>query len=69
MTCADIFHLAHLGGAAAYVSIAASRLEARVGVVSKVGGDFPEAYRWWLEQEGINLSALMRVEDAQTPGA
>jgi sugar/nucleoside kinase (ribokinase family) len=55
-----------LGGAAAYVSIAASRLEARVGVVSKVGGDFPEAYRWWLEQEGINLSALTRVEDAQT---
>jgi sugar/nucleoside kinase (ribokinase family) len=55
-----------LGGSAAYVSIAASRLEARVAVISKVGGDFPEAYRWWLGQEGINLAALTRVEDAQT---
>lgn len=55
-----------LGGSAAYVSIAASRLEARVGIVSKVGGDFPEAYRWWLGQEGISLSGLTRVEDAKT---
>jgi len=55
-----------LGGSAAYVSIAASRLEARVSVMSKVGGDFPEAYRWWLRQEGINLSGLTRVEDAKT---
>jgi sugar/nucleoside kinase (ribokinase family) len=55
-----------LGGSATYVSLAARRLEARVGVVSKVGGDFPEAYKWWLTQEGINLSALAKAEDAQT---
>jgi sugar/nucleoside kinase (ribokinase family) len=55
-----------LGGSAAYVSIAASRLEAKVGVVSKVGGDFPEAYRWWLGQEGVDVSGLIRVEDAMT---
>ncbi len=55
-----------LGGSAAYVSIAASRLEARVGVLSKVGCDFPEAYRWWLRQEGINMSGLTKVEDAMT---
>jgi sugar/nucleoside kinase (ribokinase family) len=55
-----------LGGSAAYVSLAARHLEARVAVVSKVGGDFPEAYRWLLGQEGINLSGLIKVEDAQT---
>lgn len=55
-----------LGGSAAYVSIAASRLEARVAVLSKVGLDFPEAYRWWLRQEGINMSYLMKIDDAMT---
>jgi sugar/nucleoside kinase (ribokinase family) len=55
-----------LGGSAAYVSLATRRLDARVAVVSKVGGDFPEAYRWWLGQEGINLSGLVKVENAQT---
>jgi sugar/nucleoside kinase (ribokinase family) len=37
-----------------------------VGVLSKVGGDFPAAYRWWLGQEGINLSGIVRVDDAKT---
>ena len=55
-----------LGGSAAFVSLAASRLEARAAVVSKVGNDFPEAYRWWLEQEHINLSGLFKLSDAQT---
>lgn len=55
-----------LGGSAAYVSISVSRLEARTGLVSKVGGDFPEAYGWWLRQEGINMSGLTKVEDAMT---
>jgi sugar/nucleoside kinase (ribokinase family) len=55
-----------LGGSSAYVSFAARRLEARVCVVSKVGNDFPEAYRWWLEQEGIDLTGLSKVESAQT---
>lgn len=55
-----------LGGSAAYVSLAASRLEARVGVVSKVGGDFPQAYRWWFEQEHIDMSAVTRLEGAET---
>lgn len=55
-----------LGGSAAYVSIAASRLQARVGVLSKVGGDFPEAYRWWLRQEGVNMSGLTKVQEAMT---
>lgn len=55
-----------LGGSAAYVSFAARRLDARVSVVSKVGNDFPEAYRWWLEQEGIDLTGVSKIESAQT---
>jgi len=55
-----------LGGSVAYAAISASRLDARVGVVSKVGSDFPEAYKWWLEQEGIDLSGLRKVEDSKT---
>ncbi len=55
-----------LGGSAAYVSLTAKRLDARVGVVSKVGGDFPEAYRWCLEQERIGIAGMIRIETAQT---
>ncbi len=55
-----------LGGSAAYVSLAARRLETRVSVISKVGADFPEAYKWWLGQEGIDLSGIVKDEKAQT---
>ena len=55
-----------LGGSVAYFSFAARRLDATVSVVSKVGDDFPGAYVWWLEQEGIDLSGMVKVEDAQT---
>lgn len=55
-----------LGGSATYVSLAARRLGARVSVVSKVGEDFPEAFRWWLGQEGVDLSNVVRVEGAKT---
>jgi sugar/nucleoside kinase (ribokinase family) len=55
-----------LGGSPTYVSLAARRLDAKVGVVSKVGGDFPSAYLWWLSQEGIDLSGITRVEGAHT---
>ena len=55
-----------LGGSVAYVSLAARRLDARVSVVSKVGNDFPEAYRWWLGQEGIDLSNVVEAENART---
>jgi sugar/nucleoside kinase (ribokinase family) len=52
-----------LGGAAAYTSIAAKRLDATASVISKVGGNFPEAYLWWLKQEGIDLSGVMKNAD------
>jgi sugar/nucleoside kinase (ribokinase family) len=41
-------------------------LDATASVISKVGGDFPEAYMWWLQQEGIDLSGVVKVEADQT---
>ncbi len=55
-----------LGGSVAYASFAVRRLNTNVSVVSTVGGDFPNAYLWWLEQEGINLSGVVKAESAQT---
>jgi sugar/nucleoside kinase (ribokinase family) len=55
-----------LGGSVTYVSLAARRLDARVSVISKVGGDFPEAYRWWLGQEGVDLSNVVKTEETRT---
>jgi sugar/nucleoside kinase (ribokinase family) len=55
-----------LGGSVAYVSFAARRLDVRVSVVSKVGGDFPAAYLWWLRQESVDLSGVSKAENAQT---
>ena len=57
-----------LGGAAAYTSFAAKRLEASASVISKVGWNFPEAYLWWLRQEGIDLSGVTKTADTQTTG-
>jgi sugar/nucleoside kinase (ribokinase family) len=55
-----------LGGSVTYVSLAARRLDARVSVISKVGSDFPEAYKWWLGQEGVDLSNVLKAEDTRT---
>jgi sugar/nucleoside kinase (ribokinase family) len=55
-----------LGGAAAYVSFIVRRLGGTVFVLSKVGIDFPSAYLWWLEQEGIDLSGVIKTENACT---
>lgn len=55
-----------LGGSVAYVSLAARRLDARVSVISKLGNDFPEAYVWWLKQEGIDFSNVYRDEASVT---
>lgn len=55
-----------LGGPAAYTSFAAKRLDAAVSVISKVGEDFPDAYFWWLQQEGIDVSAVVKQSNAQT---
>jgi sugar/nucleoside kinase (ribokinase family) len=55
-----------LGGSVTYVSFVTKRLDGAVSVISKVGGDFPEAYMWWLRQEGIDLSAVVKLANEQT---
>lgn len=55
-----------LGGSAAYTSFAAKRLQATASIISKVGGNFPEAYLWWLRQEGIDLSGVIKLADEPT---
>lgn len=55
-----------LGGSAAYVCFASRRLDAQVAIVAKVGNDFPAAYMWWLRQEGIDISKVIKLENAET---
>ncbi len=55
-----------MGGAVTYFSLATKRLDASVSVVSKVGEDFPEAYLWWLREEGIDLSGVARLAHERT---
>jgi sugar/nucleoside kinase (ribokinase family) len=55
-----------LGGSVAYVSLVTKRLEAKASVISKVGGDFPEAYLWWLREEGVDLTGVVKRESEQT---
>jgi len=55
-----------LGGSVTYVSLVTKRLEGTVSIISKVGGDFPEAYIWWLRQEGIDLSGVIKLENERT---
>jgi sugar/nucleoside kinase (ribokinase family) len=55
-----------LGGSPAYVSLAARKLDAKVGVISKVGKDFPSEYVQRLSCEGVNLSRLKFVKKALT---
>ncbi len=55
-----------LGGPPTYVSLAARKLDAKVSIISKVGGDFPSEYVLWLRANGIDLSGLKQVRDAST---
>jgi sugar/nucleoside kinase (ribokinase family) len=55
-----------LGGSVTYTAFAAKRLDGTVSIISKVGGDFPEAYMWWLRQEGIDLSGVIKRENERT---
>ena len=54
-----------LGGPATFVSLAANKLGAKVGAVSKVGKDFKE-YLSWLRKNNIDLSYTQIVEIAST---
>ncbi|MCW3995306.1 MAG: PfkB family carbohydrate kinase [Candidatus Bathyarchaeota archaeon] len=51
-----------LGGAATYTSFSAKHLDATASVISRVGGNFPDAYLWWVEQEGISITNVKKIE-------
>lgn len=55
-----------LGGAVTYVSLMSKRLDATTSIISRVGSDFPEAYVWWLKEEGIDLSGITRAKTDHT---
>jgi sugar/nucleoside kinase (ribokinase family) len=55
-----------LGGAVAYVSLVARVLGASASVISKVGGDFPEAYMLHLKEAGVDTSHIAKVPSDRT---
>jgi sugar/nucleoside kinase (ribokinase family) len=55
-----------LGGSAAYASIAARNLGAKVAIISKVGSDFPTNFKQCLIEKGVDLSGLKMVSNSKT---
>ena len=54
-----------LGGPPTFVSLAASKLDSQVGVISKVGKDFRRKLEW-LHKRNVDVSHVRVVEDALT---
>lgn len=55
-----------LGGAATYIGIAASILKVKSGIVSVVGGDFPQKDLDMLQSRGINTEGIEIIKDGKT---
>lgn len=55
-----------LGGAATYIGMASSLLGVKTGIVSVVGGDFPQEYIDLLESKNIDLAGLEIVKEGKT---
>jgi len=55
-----------LGGAATFISLAASHYETETGVVSVVGDDFPEEYLQLLKNRKIDLQGVEVVRGGKT---
>ena len=55
-----------LGGAATYISLTSSILNVESGIVSVVGGDFPQRDLDMLSNRGINIEGLEIVKDGKT---
>lgn len=55
-----------LGGAATYIGLSASKFDVDAGIVSVVGGDFPEGYLEMLQKHGIDTSGIEIVKDGKT---
>lgn len=55
-----------LGGAATFIGIAASKLEVESGLVSVIGGDFPQEYIDLMKKHKMDLSGIKKIENGKT---
>ena len=55
-----------LGGAGTFIGLAASHLNVENGIVSVVGGDFPQAYLDLLKDNGSDVSGIEIIENGKT---
>lgn len=55
-----------LGGAATFIGIAASKLEVNSGLVSVIGGDFPQEYIDLMKSHKMDLSGVKKIENGNT---
>lgn len=55
-----------LGGSGTFVGLAASQFGVKTGVVSVVGGDFPQSYLDMMENKGINTDGIEIVKEGKT---
>ncbi|WP_299105368.1 PfkB family carbohydrate kinase [uncultured Tenacibaculum sp.] len=55
-----------LGGSGTFVGLAASQFGVKTGVVSVVGGDFPQDYLDMMNSKGINTDGIEIVKDGKT---
>ncbi|WP_435261141.1 PfkB family carbohydrate kinase [Tenacibaculum sp. nBUS_03] len=55
-----------LGGSGTFVSLAAAQFGVETGVVSVVGGDFPESYLTMMKNKGINTDGIEIIKDGKT---
>lgn len=55
-----------LGGAATFIGLAASHFNTEVGLVSVVGGDFPQEYLDMMSNRGMNIDGIEVVKEGKT---
>jgi sugar/nucleoside kinase (ribokinase family) len=55
-----------LGGSGTFVGLAASQFGVKTGVVSVVGGDFPQSYLDMMNNKGINTDGIEVVKEGKT---
>ncbi|MCF2875889.1 MULTISPECIES: PfkB family carbohydrate kinase [unclassified Tenacibaculum] len=55
-----------LGGSGTFVGLAASQFGVKTGVVSVVGGDFPQSYIDMMNSKGINTDGVEIIKEGKT---
>lgn len=55
-----------LGGAATFIGLAAAQFEVDAGIVSVIGGDFPQEYLDLFTKKGLDISGIEIVKEGKT---